>query len=187
MRPNGDQTLAGHDVRMKLAEDLMRTVTVRAQSPDNTVTVVMTAEAGISVRFAPGSVGCHTTRSLNTSVGAALTGAAEGFHKAGEQVSRREWTDTERDAAWNCEAGRRLRPMIDALDEVAVTGVSPREIVKVGLKAGKIAVAFTEQALGLHEDLLAQEIEAAIRKAYDRRSSEAERLYAELVSSRGHA
>lgn len=168
---------------MFLAIDHMRRVRTRALSPDKTVTATLSAEAGLAVRFAFGCLNNHTVTSLATQVRAAVTGVLTAYEQAGDQVLRDECEPDALDTAWRTDAGRRLKPFVEALERAKVTGIGARGLVKVGMVDGAFRVAFRPAALELRESRLADELGSALTAMYDHRSQEAARLYDELVVS----
>lgn len=166
---------------MFLATDHMRHVRVRALSPDKTVTATKTAERGIRVNLEFGCLGRHDATSLARQVRAAVSGVLEAYRKAGDEVMKRHFEKDALSDAWQTETGRKLRPFLDALERLTVTGVGPRGVAKVGLDDGRVRVAFRSEALTMREAEVGEEIDAALAAMYDRRSMEAARLYDELV------
>ncbi|WP_144300352.1 hypothetical protein [Stackebrandtia nassauensis] len=161
----------------------MRQVRARTLSPDKTVTARMTAEGGITVSLELGCLARHDTRSLAREVRAAVSGVLAAWRRAGDQVLLRELEPDALDQAWQTPAGRRLRPFVDALERLEVTGVGRRGVAKVGMTDGKLRVAFRPEALELRESELGAEIDSALISMYDHRSTEAARLYDELVAT----
>lgn len=161
----------------------MRTVRVRALSQDRSVTVTMTAEAGISVRLEPGSLYHHSTRSLADAVRATVSGALSAYRKAEDEIVHRNWEPHALEDAWSTSAGRRLRPFVEALECIDISAAGPRGLVKVGLRDGDFQVAFRNVAIRLHESHVESEIDAAISALYERRSERAALLYDELVAT----
>ena len=159
----------------------MRTVRVRAQSPDRSVVAAMNAETGLAVRFELGALNRHDRDSLAVQVRRAVSGVLEAYRRAADEVLRRDFGADSLAEARRTGAGQRLQPFLDALERVEVKAVGPREVAKVGMTEGRFRVAFRDEALDLGESGLAAEIEAALSAMFDRRAEAAARLYEELV------
>lgn len=163
------------------ANELLRTVRVRAQSPDRTVTATVSAETGVRVRFQSNSLEGHNADKVAEAVRAAVHGALDGYERAADQVLRREQGEDAWESLRDSDAGRALRPYFEALERVDVDVVGEREVVKIGWVDGRFRVKLHPDALFLRGDVLAAEIDTTIKKMYEKRSIAAQRLYADLV------
>ena len=182
MHSSADNGRADRTDNVFLSTDCMRHVRSRAVSSDRTVTATKTAEHGIWVNLEFGCLGGHDAMSLARSVSTAVNGVVEAYRRADDEVMKRHFDGDALAEARRTAAGRKLQPFLEALEQLEVSAIGPREVAKVGTRDGRFWVGVHNAALRLREVELSEEIDAALSAVHERRSMEAARLYNELVA-----